>query len=1001
MSTVLVVDHVRRVHGRGATQVAAIADVSLEVGVGEMVAVMGPSGSGKSTLLNLAGGLDAPTGGTVSVEGRILARLSPGALARLRRRSVGYVFQALNLIPSLTAVENVMLPLELDGASLRAARTAAAEALAEVGLAGLADRYPDDLSGGQQQRVAIARAVVGDRRLILADEPTGALDSHTGEEVLRLLRARCDAGAAGLLVTHDARHAAWAGGPFCRCRALRPGRCGVALSDPIAAPLAPLVSGHLPSGPGEAVITPYVARQTGAHVGGVLRTATPNRSFRVVGIATSPSKRRDAQAWTAPSAVPSPAGTTPNVDYLAVTRRPVIWAAVRRLNAAGFVVQSRYVDEHPPPPSAVHFQGGPTGTTRAVDAVIALVAGLGLLEIVLLAGPAFAVMGRRLERTLALLAAAGGTRAALRAAVLANAVLLGALAGLGSVVVATVAVRVAEPLLGLLTTDRPGPLGVRPSQLALIAAVGVVTALAAAWMPARTAGRTDVVAALAARRPRDRARLHVPIIAVAVAGLGVAVALLGATDHRNTGLILAGVALMELGLVVATPTLLVLVTGVAGRLPLAPRLALRDAGRNRSSAAPATAAVMAAVIGCVAALIAVNSHAAAGAASYRPSLPYGDVLVQTARTSPVGLAGVANALRNTLPASSVVLVETPGRCTIRADGSASGPGCGLQVIPHVPAGQARTTRDTATLLGTAIVAGPHALPALTGEPAAALTEPAAALAAGKALVVDNWALHAGRAGLDLVTQTGNQARTRTVTVPAALLSSPFAPAEVILPPPLAQRLGIGATPPGVLAATTRLPTSTNQQALLAALVKVDLAHPGLLQPPPQVFTVESGYHQKGLAAMLALILLAALVAIAAAAIATGLANADRTDDLRTLDAVGANPRTRRMLSASRAAVVAGLGALLGTIAGFVPAVAYIIGTNASASPQTIINGDVNPGTHVGVVNQLTPSSQLHLVVPWGLLAIVIVGLPLVAALLAGTLSRARLPITGGRPHPIP
>lgn len=210
MSAVLVVDHVWRVHGRGATQVAAVADVFLEVGVGEMVAVMGPSGSGKSTLLNLAGGLDAPTGGTVSVEGRVLARLSPVALARLRRRSVGYVFQAFNLIPSLTAVENVMLPLELDGASLRTARAAAADTLAEVGLEGLGDRYPDDLSGGQQQRVAIARAVVGDRRLILADEPTGALDSHTGEEVLRLLRARCDAGAAGLLVTHDARHAAWA-----------------------------------------------------------------------------------------------------------------------------------------------------------------------------------------------------------------------------------------------------------------------------------------------------------------------------------------------------------------------------------------------------------------------------------------------------------------------------------------------------------------------------------------------------------------------------------------------------------------------------------------------------------------------------------------------------------------------------------------------------------------------------------------------------------------------
>jgi putative ABC transport system ATP-binding protein len=128
----------------------------------------------------------------------------------MRRTAIGYVFQDFNLIPALTAVENVALPLELDGVRSRTARAAARRALAELGLAELADRFPDHMSGGQQQRVAIARAVVGDRRLILADEPTGALDSETGEEVLRLLRARCDAGAAGVLVTHEARHAAWA-----------------------------------------------------------------------------------------------------------------------------------------------------------------------------------------------------------------------------------------------------------------------------------------------------------------------------------------------------------------------------------------------------------------------------------------------------------------------------------------------------------------------------------------------------------------------------------------------------------------------------------------------------------------------------------------------------------------------------------------------------------------------------------------------------------------------
>jgi putative ABC transport system ATP-binding protein len=205
---VLELDDVTRIHGSGATAVHALRGVSLTVSAGELVAVMGPSGSGKSTLLNVAGGLDTVTTGAVRVEGTDLASLSRAALAAVRRRSAGYVFQDLNLIPTLTAAENVSLPLELDGR--RRIRHHAVSALAEVGVADLADRYPDEMSGGQQQRVAIARALVGDRRLVLADEPTGALDSETGEAVLSLLRRRVDQGCAGVLVTHESRHAAWA-----------------------------------------------------------------------------------------------------------------------------------------------------------------------------------------------------------------------------------------------------------------------------------------------------------------------------------------------------------------------------------------------------------------------------------------------------------------------------------------------------------------------------------------------------------------------------------------------------------------------------------------------------------------------------------------------------------------------------------------------------------------------------------------------------------------------
>jgi putative ABC transport system ATP-binding protein len=210
MEPVLEFDAVVRVHGAGPRAVRALGPVSFEVAPGELVAIMGPSGSGKSTLLALAGALDVPSDGRVRVQGRDLASLSAAALAALRRRAIGYVFQDLNLLPGLTALENVAMPLELDGVAPGLARRDAGEALEDLGLAQLAHRFPDDLSGGEQQRVAIARAFVGPRALLLADEPTGALDSAAGERVMRLLRAHCDCGRTVVLVTHDPAHAAWA-----------------------------------------------------------------------------------------------------------------------------------------------------------------------------------------------------------------------------------------------------------------------------------------------------------------------------------------------------------------------------------------------------------------------------------------------------------------------------------------------------------------------------------------------------------------------------------------------------------------------------------------------------------------------------------------------------------------------------------------------------------------------------------------------------------------------
>jgi putative ABC transport system ATP-binding protein len=241
MTAALELRNVWKTYGSGPAEVQALRAIDLLVNGGELVAVMGPSGSGKSTLLTIAGSLEELTTGEVLVDGFPLSGLSRDDRARLRRRSIGYVFQDFNLLPGLTAAENVGLPLELDGVGLKAARKQSVAVLEELGLADRAGRYPDDLAGGERQRVAIARAIVGERRLLLADEPTGALDSVNGEAVMRLLRAAIKRGVAAVLVTHDAQLASWAD----RIVFLRDGR----IVDQTAAPPGP-----------ESLLTPGVNR---------------------------------------------------------------------------------------------------------------------------------------------------------------------------------------------------------------------------------------------------------------------------------------------------------------------------------------------------------------------------------------------------------------------------------------------------------------------------------------------------------------------------------------------------------------------------------------------------------------------------------------------------------------------------------------------------------------------------------------------------------------------
>lgn len=200
-----------KTYGTGSSETKALGGVNLEVAPGEFMAIMGPSGCGKSTLLHLAGGLEETSAGRVLVGGRDIADMGPRQRSALRRTEVGFIFQRLNLIPSLTARENVMLPLELDGVGRRSAAIRATESLRIVGLAHNLDRYPSEFSGGQQQRIAIARSLVAERSLLLADEPTGSLDTVNSDEIIELLASlSVQHGTSVMLVTHEPRFASWA-----------------------------------------------------------------------------------------------------------------------------------------------------------------------------------------------------------------------------------------------------------------------------------------------------------------------------------------------------------------------------------------------------------------------------------------------------------------------------------------------------------------------------------------------------------------------------------------------------------------------------------------------------------------------------------------------------------------------------------------------------------------------------------------------------------------------
>jgi len=765
-------------------------------------------------------------------------------------------------------------------------------------------------------------------------------------------------------------------------------------TDPLAHGILRQLTGRAPAARDEAALTPAAVRRLGVNVGGSVRLVDGSRTFRVVGTVEDPT---DLQATTVvlrtgalPPAVlaESPAEGPRDLRWLAATPGPLTWTQVKQLNTHGVVAVSRHVLAHPP--SSAERYPELTAENRFEVGVPALVGGLAMLEIVLLAGPAFAVGARRRRRDLGLVAAAGGTPAHLRRIVLADGVVLGTVAAAAGVVLGIAAVAAARPLLEeQLTHARSGSFRVFPAALAGLAGLAVATGVLAALVPAWSSARQDVVTALAARRGITRSRRRWVVLGAALVAAGTAVLAAGAWRSSPT-IILTGLTVSELGLVLCTPAAVGLVARAGSWLPLAPRIALRDTARNRTAAAPAISAVMAAVVGSLAVGVVVTASAQRARNDYQSVTRPGDVVVDASgkdgRGRPVPAPAVA-LLRSTMPVEQVHRIGLPacgdGECAVRPRTPAARQ---CPYSPEVlrrdptPVEQRAARRDSRCdgLGGLyryfkngytdsfTLVVDQNAVGAVTGLAAEDAEPAAAALRAGKVVVDQPRYLHGGQVTLTITSSNlfdKTKEKTWTATAPGyALPHRPRAPIT-LMTWRTAHSLGLDPTPSIVLATTRRMPTVAEHDRLQAALGNTI-----------GVYVEQGPRSRSDTRTLLLLAVVAGVIALGAAAIATGLAAADGHADLSTLGAVGASPRVRRGLSLSQSGVIAGLGSVLGAAAGLGGSVAVLTALNR------------------GYADRWPAPTLYPITVPWLNVGIALLVVPAVAMLGAGLLTRSRLPI---------
>ncbi len=751
----------------------------------------------------------------------------------------------------------------------------------------------------------------------------------------------------------------------------------VDLRNPLTAGLFDLHSGELPAGPGEAVVNDAFAER-GVAVGDMLEVF--GRDITIVGIGRDATYRDALRMIGQPGGFGAEFHSGGDARNWLVGGDPLRWSDVQAINAQGGLVYSRAVLEDPPPVLEMAEEMGYDTGTGDYLAIVSLIIAMALLEVVLLAGPAFAVSARRQARTLALMAACGGTPRQARRVVLASGVVLGAVAaGIGAVFGILLGLALL-PLVQRFSEMWFGPVDVNWLVVAIVAAFGLLSAFLAAVVPAWLASRQDVVAVLAGRRGDARPSARTPIFGVILLGVGIALSVFGVKGGEFA--IALGAIVAVFGMIFIVPLMVSVISRLAGRLPLVMRYAARDAARHRTRTVPAIAAVAATVAGVVALGIATSSDEAENREAYTPTLAMGAASLGVESTYAMGSDQAS------LPAADV-WARIDAAIAERLPG----------VEPEVVRGQRPESVDGGYYLDVLDDAGQPIYGSFGGAPSSAATlvsdgpipgqikvadeqrgKISSALAAGRAVVFAESPVEARNVSVEAVRYQADDGKSESsrFTWPALFVKAtgPI-PVQLLLPTELAQETGQPVETVGYYFADPEISTETEQD-LTETLA-------GISQGAS--LYVERGYQAPDEAVILQLILftLGGVLMLGGTLTATFLALSDARPDLATLAAVGAAPRSRRGVAASYALMVGFVGAVLGALVGFIPGVAITY-------PLTSMSGDTCTSSVSGMLT--CEASGPYLDIPWLLILGLVIALPLLTALIVALTARSRLPLAG-------